>query len=185
MMHCLGFSIYSNGCEKRTVCPLSFHSYLLFKHSFYIIPQFMVFLQVKFGFSILFKIFLTPRTRLFPGFFRSFSIFRKKNKKSACFSCKVRYTKRVGWQGQLVKGLRRRPLTAKTRVRFSYWLLYFPTNWIHMLSEPLTWPVGQGVKTSPSHGENTSSILVLAALFSDKLNTYVKRTAYMASWSRG
>lgn len=25
------------------------------------------------------------------------------------------------------------------------------------------WPVGQGVKTSPSHGENTSSILVLAA----------------------
>ena len=49
MMHCLGFSIYSNGCEKRTVCPLSFHSYLLFKHSFYIIPQFMVFLQVKFG----------------------------------------------------------------------------------------------------------------------------------------
>ena len=25
--------------------------------------------------------------------------------------------------GQLVKGLRRRPLTAKTRVRFSYWLL--------------------------------------------------------------
>ena len=35
-----------------------------------------------------------------------------------------------------------------------------------MLSIPLTWPVGQGVKTSPSHGENTSSILVLAALFS-------------------
>ena len=27
----------------------------------------------------------------------------------------------------------------------------------------LTRPVGQGVKTSPSHGENTSSILVLAA----------------------
>ena len=34
-----------------------------------------------------------------------------------------------------------------------------------MLSIPLTWPVGQGVKTSPSHGENTSSILVLAAPF--------------------
>ena len=33
----------------------------------------------------------------------------------------------------------------------------------NMLSIPLTWPVGQGVKTSPSHGENTSSILVLAA----------------------
>ena len=123
MMHCLGFSIYSNGCEKRTVCPLLFHSYLLFKHSFYIIPQFMVFLQVKFGFSILFKIFLTPQTRLFPGFFRSFQFFAKKIKKVLAFSCKVRYTKRVGWQGQLVKGLRRRPLTAKTRVRFSYWLL--------------------------------------------------------------
>ena len=26
-------------------------------------------------------------------------------------------------QGQLVKGLRRRPLTAETRVRFPYWLL--------------------------------------------------------------
>ena len=25
------------------------------------------------------------------------------------------------------------------------------------------WPVGQGVKTSPSHGENTGSIPVLAA----------------------
>ena len=123
MMHCLGFSIYSNGCEKRTIRPLLFHSYLLFKHSFYIIPQFMVFLQVKFGFSILFKIFLTPQTRLFPGFFRSFQFFAKKIKKVLAFSCKVRYTKRVGWQGQLVKGLRRRPLTAKTRVRFSYWLL--------------------------------------------------------------
>ena len=26
------------------------------------------------------------------------------------------------------------------------------------------WPVGQGVKTSPSHGENTGSIPVLAAI---------------------
>ena len=40
------------------------------------------------------------------------------------------YTKQVGCEqrsteqyGQLVKGLRRRPLTAKTRVRFPYWLL--------------------------------------------------------------
>ena len=122
-MHCLGFSIYSNGCEKRTVCPLLFHSYLLFKHSFYIIPQFMVFLQVKFGFSILFKFFLTPQTRLFPGFFRSFSNFLKKIKKSAC---------------------------------------NLPESKIYYASR-LTRPVGQGVKTSPSHGENTSSILVLAA----------------------
>ena len=33
------------------------------------------------------------------------------------------------------------------------------------------WPVGQGVKTSPSHGENTGSIPVLAAIFhSDNQN---------------
>ena len=32
-----------------------------------------------------------------------------------------------------------------------------------MTSELLIWPVGQGVKTSPSHGENTGSIPVLAA----------------------
>ena len=123
MMHCLGFSIYSNGCEKRTVCPLLFHSYLLFKHSFYIIPQFMVFLQVKFGFSILFKIIWHRKPAYFLAFFGVFQFFAKKIKKVLAFSCKVRYTKRVGWQGQLVKGLRRRPLTAKTRVRFSYWLL--------------------------------------------------------------
>ena len=30
--------------------------------------------------------------------------------------------------GQLVKGLRRRPLTAKTRVRFPYWLLQNSEN---------------------------------------------------------
>ena len=31
------------------------------------------------------------------------------------------------------------------------------------------WPVGQGVKTSPSHGENTGSIPVLAAKNSENL----------------
>ena len=31
------------------------------------------------------------------------------------------------------------------------------------------WPVGQGVKTSPSHGENTGSIPVLAAKNSETL----------------
>ena len=31
-------------------------------------------------------------------------------------------------------------------------------------SDRAVWPVGQGVKTSPSHGENTGSIPVLAAL---------------------
>lgn len=34
-----------------------------------------------------------------------------------------RGTQTTQTNGQLVKGLRRRPLTAKTRVRFSYWLL--------------------------------------------------------------
>ena len=57
---------------------------LMFKHSFYIIPQFMVFLQVKFPFSVLYKIFLKPQSRIFPGFFHIFEIFCKKNKKSAC-----------------------------------------------------------------------------------------------------
>ena len=78
--------------------------------------------------------------------------------------------------GQLVKGLRRRPLTAKTRVRFPYWLLSF-SGWFPRFTISLyiqiclccfytdrdkIWPVGQGVKTSPSHGENTGSIPVLA-----------------------
>ena len=34
-----------------------------------------------------------------------------------------RGTQTTQTNGQLVKGLRRRPLTAKTRVRFPYWLL--------------------------------------------------------------
>ena len=34
-----------------------------------------------------------------------------------------RETQTTQRNGQLVKGLRRRPLTAKTRVRFPYWLL--------------------------------------------------------------
>ena len=118
---------------------------LMFKHSFYIIPQFMVFLQVKFPNRILGKIFSCPQSRIFTGFFHIFTNFCKKIKKSACIPEKSR--------------------------------IYYASR--------LTRPVGQGVKTSPSHGENTSSILVLAALFSDNLNKYVKRTAYMASWSRG
>ena len=135
-------SFYFCGYEKRT--SLSAFQIPMFKHSFYIIPQFMVFLQVKFAISILLKIFSFSQTRIFPGFFQSFAIFCKKNKKSACILIKSR--------------------------------IYYASR--------LTRPVGQGVKTSPSHGENTSSILVLAALFSDN-RIYVKRTAYMASWSRG
>ena len=54
----------------------------------------------------------------------------KKLKKVLAFLKTLVYTKQVGCEqrsteqyGQLVKGLRRRPLTAKTRVRFPYWLL--------------------------------------------------------------
>ena len=63
-------------------------------------------------------------------------IFFKKAKKMLAFCKKVLYTNEVGCgkqqksrandtneYGQLVKGLRRRPLTAETRVRFPYWLL--------------------------------------------------------------
>ena len=63
-------------------------------------------------------------------------IFFKKVKKVLAFCKKVLYTNEVGYgkqqkanandtneYGQLVKGLRRRPLTAETRVRFPYWLL--------------------------------------------------------------
>ena len=59
----------------------------------------------------------------------------KKRKKVLAFCKKVLYTNEVGCgkqqksrandtneYGQLVKGLRRRPLTAETRVRFPYWL---------------------------------------------------------------
>ena len=62
-------------------------------------------------------------------------IFFKKIKKVLEFFKKVLYTNEVGCgkqqktkaddineYGQLVKGLRRRPLTAETRVRFPYWL---------------------------------------------------------------
>lgn len=49
-------------------------------------------------------------------------IFLKKFKKRLAFCLKVVYDSRVA-NGSLVKRLRRRPLTAETRVRFPYWLL--------------------------------------------------------------
>jgi hypothetical protein len=52
----------------------------------------------------------------------------------------------------LVKRLRRRPLTAKTGVRFPYELF----NVFQKVNK--MWFVGQAVKTSPSHGENRGSI---------------------------
>ena len=57
--------------------------------------------------------------------------------------------------GSLVKRLRRRPLTAKTGVRFPYELLR--TSRFYNLIIRL-WFVGQAAKTSPSHGENRGSI---------------------------
>ena len=52
-----------------------------------------------------------------------------------------------------------------------------------MLSEPLTRPVGQGVKTSPSHGENTSSILVLAARnFRSDSEVFLSSEYISAAW---
>ena len=56
--------------------------------------------------------------------------------------------------GSLVKRLRRRPLTAETGVRFPYELLIF-----YMIMRP----VGQAVKTPPSHGGNRGSIPLQAA----------------------
>lgn len=51
----------------------------------------------------------------------------KKNKKTQKNTCilgkSVIYLASRLRQGQLVKGSRRRPLTAETRVRFPYWLL--------------------------------------------------------------
>ncbi len=61
--------------------------------------------------------------------------------------------------GSLVKRLRRRPLTAKTGVRFPYELLKVSQNpfSLKILFYIIRF-VGQEAKTSPSHGENRGSI---------------------------
>ena len=46
--------------------------------------------------------------------------------------------------GQLVKGLRRRPLTAETRVRFPYWLLQYQFSDIYKTQKHMSY--GQLVK---------------------------------------
>ena len=99
----------------------------------------------------------------------------------------------ISLQGLLVKGLRRRPLTAKTGVRFSYKLLLrgvaqfgralrsgrrgrkFKSCRLDCLlgKENKIWLVGQGVKTSPSHGENRSSILLQAAMCPAKAGLFL------------
>ncbi len=69
---------------------------------------------------------------------------------AVCFYRKVLH-------GSLVKRLRRRPLTAKTGVRFPYEL--FNTDFSHLkILFYIIWFVGQEAKTSPSHGENRGSI---------------------------
>ncbi len=72
---------------------------------------------------------------------------------TCCIICFASY-------GSLVKRSRRRPLTAKTAVRFRYELLILRMTEFNRL-----WLVGQAVKTSPSHGENSGSIPLRAALY--------------------
>ena len=102
--------------------------------------------------------------------------FLKFLKKVLAFFRQLHYTMQVRFFGWLVKRLRRRPLTAKTGVRFPYQLLFencrnfskntcnFQINvlyWTRFVSN--LWLIGQAVKTSPSHGENRGSIPLSAA----------------------
>ena len=90
---------------------------------------------------------------------------------TCCIICFASY-------GSLVKRLRRRPLTAKTAVRFRYELL------IHRMSEfNRLWLVGQAVKTSPSHGENSGSIPLRAALYLRYSPTPKKHSEMSASFA--
>ena len=89
----------------------------------------------------------------FRYFLKFFKFFSKKHLHFLQTSCII------SKYGSLVKRLRRRPLTAKTGVRFPYELL-------KVLQKPFSlkilfyiiWFVGQEAKTSPSHGENRGSI---------------------------
>lgn len=71
----------------------------ILKHSFYIIPHFIVFLQVKNPGSILGKFFSSEKPHIFvvfPLFFFWIEIFFKKSKKMLAFFQKVGYTMQVG-----------------------------------------------------------------------------------------
>ena len=89
-----------------------------------------------------------------------------------CLQLKKNYDNIIN--GSLVKRLRRRPLTAETRVRFPYGLLKdFSKEKSFFFKKTLAIVkivcysnkrfVGQAVKTPPSHGGNTGSIPVRTA----------------------
>ncbi len=89
----------------------------------------------------------------FRYFLKFFKFFSKKHLHFLQTSCII------SEYGSLVKRLRRRPLTAKTGVRFPYELLKVLQNpfSLKILFYIIRF-VGQEAKTSPSHGENRGSI---------------------------
>ena len=89
----------------------------------------------------------------FRYFLKFFNFFSKKHLHFLQTSCII------SEYGSLVKRLRRRPLTAKTGVRFPYELLKVLQNpfSLKILFYIIRF-VGQEAKTSPSHGENRGSI---------------------------
>ena len=89
----------------------------------------------------------------FRYFLKFFKFFSKKHLHFLQTSCII------SEYGSLVKRLRRRPLTAKTGVRFPYELLKVLQNtfFLKILFFTIRF-VGQEAKTSPSHGENRGSI---------------------------
>ena len=89
----------------------------------------------------------------FRYFLKFFKFFSKKHLHFLQTSCII------SEYGSLVKRLRRRPLTAKTGVRFPYELLKVLQNPFSLkILFYIIWFVGQEAKTSPSHGENRGSI---------------------------
>ena len=96
----------------------------------------------------------------FRYFLKFFKFFSKKHLHFLQTSCII-----IEY-GSLVKRLRRRPLTAKTGVRFPYELLKVLQNpfSLKILFYIIRF-VGQEAKTSPSHGENRGSIPLRTALF--------------------
>ena len=89
----------------------------------------------------------------FRYFLKFFKFFSKKHLHFLQTSCII------SKYGSLVKRLRRRPLTAKTGVRFPYELLKVLQNPFSLkILFYIIWFVGQEAKTSPSHGENRGSI---------------------------
>ena len=89
----------------------------------------------------------------FRYFLKFFKFFSKKHLHFLQTSCIINK------YGSLVKRLRRRPLTAKTGVRFPYELLKVLQNPFSLkILFYIIWFVGQEAKTSPSHGENRGSI---------------------------